>query len=295
MKKKPSLGPRWPQAQFATNPAHAASSMDFFTGCFEWRETRGCQDDATIIRAAPRRSPSPLSAPTRRLIAPDSARFVLYPDDCPDPPTEHDARAPPADVEEFNWAAMLNVLTARPVMSDSDASQASTFSSSASSEGSEPSRSERYIPQPLTARGLATSAFTETHEAMIKEKKAVLAQLKRKEHEFARKLKKKEQIELEVKHLQWKHKKAASTKNSLYKHDELNPAELRRMHSYDNAVKASHIAAITAARQEVIELRDRVQDQRKVVQHAMKSARGNGLPLHIDTDRHRRGVDLVQA
>ena len=81
--------------------------MDFFTGCLERRETRGCQDDATIIRAAPRRSPSPLSAPTRRLIAPDSARFVLYPDDCPDAPTEHDT-----PVEEFNWAAMLNVLTA---------------------------------------------------------------------------------------------------------------------------------------------------------------------------------------
>jgi hypothetical protein len=258
--------------------------MDFFTGCFERRETHGCQDDATIIRAVPRRSPSPLSAPTRRLIAPYPVRFVLYPDDCPDPPTEHDARAPPADVEEFNWVAMLNVLTARPVMSDSDASQASTSSSSASSEG-----------QPLTARGLATSAFTKTHEAMIKEKKAVLAQLKRKEHEFARKLKKKMQIELEVKHLQWKHKKAASTKYSLYKHDELNPAELRRMHSYDSAMKASHLAAVTAARQEVIELRNRVQDQRKVVQHAMKSARGNGLPLHIDTDRHRRGVDLVQA
>jgi hypothetical protein len=44
---------------------------------------------------------------TRRLIAPDSARFVLYPDDCPDAPTEHDT-----PVEEFNWAAMLNVLTA---------------------------------------------------------------------------------------------------------------------------------------------------------------------------------------
>ena len=257
--------------------------MDFFTGCLERRETRGCQDDATIIRAAPRRSPSPLSAPTRRLIAPDSARFVLYPDDRPDAPTEHDA-----PVEEFNWAAMLNVLTARPVMSDSDASQASTSSSSASSEGSGPSRSERYIPPPLTARGLATSAFTETHEAMIKEKKAVLAQLKRKEHEFARKLKKKEQIEIEVKHLQWKHKKAASTKNSLYKHDELNPDELRRMHSYDNAKKEGHKAAVTAALREVIELRDRVQEKTKVVQNALKSARGNGLPLHIDTDRHRR-------
>jgi hypothetical protein len=38
------------------------SSMDFFTGCLERRETRGCQDDATLIRAAPWRSPSPLSA-----------------------------------------------------------------------------------------------------------------------------------------------------------------------------------------------------------------------------------------
>ena len=123
---------------------------------------------------------------------------------------------------------------------------------------------------------------------MIKEKKAVLAQLKRKEHEFARKLKKKEQIEIEVKHLQWKHKKAASTKNSLYKHDELNPAELRRMHSYDNAKKEGHKAAVTAALREVIELRDRVQEKTKVVQNALKSARGNGLPLHIDTDRHRR-------